>query len=414
MSPPGLKFVRAPPMSFGTTPCQHPRPAQEMHVNIQPISLAALTWAGAAAGTTAQSWRIGTVLAARPLGVNPVGLLILQIGALTVEADVAHAQLPAQFQVRVLSLGAQPQLEVLAHTADPTFQRVLRERLPQQNGYAPLLATLGALAQRPVLRQLPPELRTTLALLEQSLRTPADITRGEGLREAISRSGMFFESKLLSPQGHTLAQAGDDWKGALLRLAGLLDRRAAAPAPPSRSDAEPPLLQRGLQAQARLPLPPLPAEDGAEGVDVLLDRLHGDVKAALARVEVAQLEASASQLSAWIIEIPLQGDGGRDVLQVQLEYLGDAAEGGHGWTLGFALDLPALGPVQGELQLREPRLSVRLWAERADTAQRLERQFTPLRQRLAACGVLLDQLSCQVGLAQSPGRHSAVLLQATA
>ncbi|TPG07409.1 flagellar hook-length control protein FliK [Rhodanobacter glycinis] len=380
-------------------------------MNIQPISLAALTWAGAASGTTAQSWRIGTVLSARPLGVNPLGLLILQIGALTVEADVSNSQLPAQFQVRVLSLGAQPQLEILSHPADPTFQRVLRERLPQQNGYAPLLATLGALAQRPVLRQLPPELRTALALLEQSLRTPAEITRGEGLREAISRSGMFFESKLLSPHGNTPAQAGDDWKGALLRLAGLLDRRAAAPPPPSRSDTEPPLLQRGLQAQPRLPLPPVLAEDGMEP---LLDRLHGDVKAALARVEVAQLEASASQLSAWIIEIPLQGDGGRDVLQVQLEYINDAAEGSHGWTLGFALDLPALGPVQGELQLREPRLSVRLWAERADTAQRLERQFTPLRQRLAACGVLLDQLSCQVGLPHSPGRHSAVLLQATA
>lgn len=380
-------------------------------MNIQPISLAALTWAGAASGTTAQSWRIGTVLSARPLGVNPQGLLILQIGALTVEADVPNAQLPAQFQVRVLTLGAQPQLEVLSHPADPTFQRVLRERLPQQNGYAPLLATLGALAQRPALRQLPPELRTALALLEQSLRTPAEITRGEGLREAISRSGMFFESKLLSLQGSTPALAGDDWKGALLRLAALLDRRSAAPPPPSRSDTEPPLLQRGLQAQPRLPLPTMLAE---EGVDPLLDQLHGDVKAALARVEVAQLDASASQLSAWIIEIPLQGDGGRDVLQVQLEYVNDAAEGGHGWTLGFALDLPALGPVQGELQLREPRLSVRLWAEHADTAQRLERQFIPMRQRLAACGVLLDQLTCQVGLPQAPGRHSAVLLQATA
>ncbi|NMW26100.1 flagellar hook-length control protein FliK, partial [Rhodanobacter denitrificans] len=114
---------------------------------IQPTSLAALTWAGAASGTTAPSWRIGTVLSARPLGVSPQGLLVLQIGALTVEADVPGSQLPAQFQVRVLSLGAQPQLEVLSLPADPTFQRVLRERLPQQNGYAPLLATLGALAQ---------------------------------------------------------------------------------------------------------------------------------------------------------------------------------------------------------------------------------------------------------------------------
>ena len=61
----------------------------------------------------------------------------------------------------------------------------------------------------------------------------------------------------------------------------------------------------------------------------------------------------------------------------------------------------------------EPRLSVRLWAERIETAQKLERQFTPLRQRLAACGVLLDQLSCQVGIPHPPG-SSALLLKATA
>jgi hypothetical protein len=378
---------------------------------IQPTSLAALTWAGAAAGTTAPSWRIGTVLSARPLGVDPQGLLVMQVGATTVQADVPSGQLPPQFQVRVLSLGAQPQLEVLSShpAADPAVQRALRERLPQQNGYAPLLATLGALAQRPVVRQLPPALRTALAMLEQSVRTPADVTRGEGLREAISQSGLFFESRLAQPQGNLPVLTQDDWKGALLRLANLLDQRAAAPPSPNRSDTAPPLLQRGVQAQPRLPLPVLAADND---VDSLINRLHGDVKAALARVEVAQLGATAA--TAWMIEIPLEGKDGRDVLQVQLEFVNDTVEGSAGWTLGFALDLPALGPVQGELQLREPRLSVRLWAEHAETAQKLERQFTPLKQRLAACGVLLDQLSCQVGMPQPPGRHSALLLQATA
>lgn len=381
---------------------------------IQPISQAALTWAGAAAGTTAQSWRIGTVLAARPLGVTPQGMQILQIGALTVETSTTGSQLPAQFQVRVLSLGAQPQLEILTPSADPAVQRMLRERLPQQNGYAPLLATLGALAQRPVMRQLPPDIRTALAMLEESLRTPAEITRGEGLREALSRSGMFFESKLAQVQGHLAALAEGDWKGALLRLASILERRAPAPPPANQGDTPPPLLQRGLQAQGRLPLPVLGTGNEADEVDTLLNRLHGDVRAALARVEVAQLDAGASPLPAWMIEIPLQGKGGHDVLQLQLEFITDPTDGSRSWTLGFALDLPALGPVQGELQLHEPRLSVRLWAERPQTAERLERQFTPLRHRLAACGILLDQLSCQVGLPQPSGRHSAVLLQATA
>jgi len=377
---------------------------------IQPTSLAALTWAGAASGSAAQSWRIGSVLSARPLGVSAQGLQVLQIGALMVEADVAGGQLPAQFQVRVLSLGTQPQLEMLSSQADPILQRALRERLPQQNGYAPLLATLDAVAQRPMLRQLPPDLRAALALLEQALRSPAEITRGEGLRVAIERSGLFLESLLAHPHGNPVLPQ-DDWKGALLRLAVLLDSRAPAPPAQNGEDIAPPLLQRGLQAQPRAPLPPPIIGDD---VAPLLDRLHGDVRAALARIEVAQLESGTGPLPAWMIEIPLQGEDGRDVLQLQLEYVIDASDGGRGWNLGFALDLPALGAVQGELQLREPRLSVRLWAARADTVQRLERQFTALRQRLAACGVLLDQLSCQLGLPQPTGRYSAVLLQATA
>ena len=385
-------------------------PAQEFPLIIQPTSLAALTWAGAAAGTSAQSWRIGTVLSARPLGVNPQGMLVLQIGALTVETAIPGNPLPAQFQVRVLSLGAQPQLEQLTPSpADATFQRALRERLPQQNGYAPLLSTLDSLAQRPMVRQLPPQLRAALAMLENGMSTPVEITQGEGLRMAISRSGLFFESQLAQPQGDLSALVEQDWKGALLRLFGLLEQRPSAASASGRTDTAPPLLQRGLRAQARLPLP-LFAD--SESVTPLLDRLHGDVKAALARVEIVQLEAST--LPAWMIEIPLQGDGGHDVLQLQLEYITDADDGGHGWTLGFALDLPALGPVQGELQLRDLRLSVRLWTEGTSTAQRLERQFTPLRHRLSACGVLLDQLSCQVGLPQPSGRHSALLLQATA
>ena len=55
---------------------------------IQPTSLAALTWLGAASGTTAESWRIGVVMSARPLGVSEQGKMVLQIGGMAVEADM--------------------------------------------------------------------------------------------------------------------------------------------------------------------------------------------------------------------------------------------------------------------------------------------------------------------------------------
>ena len=386
--------------------------AQETRLIIQPTSLAAMTWAGAAAGTTAQSWRIGTVLSARPLGVGNGGLLVLQIGGLTVEAESLGTPLPSQFQVRVLSAGSQPLLEILAGAqADPLVQRAMRERMPQQNGYAPLLATLDALAQRPVLRQLPPELRATLALLDQGVSTPDEVTRGEGLRQAMARSGLFFESQLARPHADPVLLGAQDWKGVLLRLATLLGTQAPARPASGNADTPPPLHQRGLQTQPRAPVP-VGVDGGDPEPDQLIGRLHGDVQAALARIEIAQLDATTAQ--AWMIEIPLRGEHGRDVLQIQLEHNQDAPGGSQEWTLGFAIDLPALGPIQGELQLRDLRLGVRLWAERGSTTQRLERQFGALRQRLAASGLLLDQLSCQTGLPQAGGGQGALLLKATA
>jgi hypothetical protein len=338
-------------------------------------------------------------------------MMVLQVGALTVEMEAPTGQqLPSQFQVRVLTLGAQPLLELISpQTPVPATQVAMRERLPQQNGYAPLLATLDALAQRPALRQLPAYLRPALALLEHGVRTPTEITRGEGLEEAIKRSGLFLESQLAQPNLDMAGLSQEDWKAALLRLASLLDDYLPARRPaPSSSETPPPLQQRGPQAQPRAPLPASLLDDD---VDALLARLHGEVHAALARVEVAQLEATTA--SAWMIEIPLQGEDGRDILQVQMQQHADA-DSGESWTFGFAIDLPALGPISGELQLRGLRLSVRLWAERADTVHRLEQQFGPLRQALSSAGLTLDQLTCQQGLPQSNGPHSSILLRTTA
>jgi hypothetical protein len=387
---------------------------------IQPTSLAALTWAGAAAGSTADSWRIGTVLSARPLGVSPQGMMILQIGAMAVETQSPSTQLPPQFQVRVLSMGAEPLLEVMIPSGPETFvQQAMRERLPQQNGYAPLLATLDTLAQRPQVRQLPSSIRTALALLENAMRTPEEISDGPGLREAVARSGLFLEAQLADPMALGEALGEEDWKGALLRLATALQTagytaKPSTNGPGNAPDTAPPLQHRGLQAQPRAAVPeegdPLLGDD-AQDLRPLLERLNTDVHAALARLEVAQLETAAT--SVWMVEIPVQGKDGRDVVQLQLEQ-GATSSDPSTWTLGFALELPSLGPVQGEVQLRGQRLSVRLWAHMGSTVEKLDRRFDMLRDRLAASGLILDQLSCQHGMPQTGQSRSAVLLKTMA
>jgi hypothetical protein len=385
--------------------------AEERGLIIQPTSVAALTWLGAASGASSEAWRMGSVLSARMLGSTEQGSVVIQIGALTVEADVLGMQLPSQFQVRVLSVGAQPLLELIGPQTSPDngVNQALRERLPQQNGYAPLLATVAALAQWPVLKQLPVDVRTALALLEHSMATPEDVATPEGLRKAIERSGLFLESQLAQSSSDDVDAGQGDWKGALLRLLSVLDGQTT-PSKSSGTEVPPPLQSRGMTPQGRVMLPPelLETRDAAD----LLPRLRTDVQAALARLEVAQLEAK--NLPACMIEIPLHGDDGTDVLQIRLEHHSRDPDREQHWTLGFALDLQTLGPIQGELVLRGLHLSVRLWALHSATVATLEQQFVELRGRLAASGLTLDQLSCQTGLPQSENHRSAVFLEATA
>jgi hypothetical protein len=375
-------------------------------VIIQPTSVAALTWLGAAAGASSEGWRIGNVLSARPLGVNEQGLLVLQIGTVTVETEAPGTKLPPQFQVRVLSVGAQPQLEILSTESHlgGTVHQALRERLPQQNGYAPLLATVGALSQWSIAKQLPPYLRSALALLEHSMSTPRELATPEGLRQAVNRSGLFLEAQLAQAPASDATTAHDDMKGALLRLVTILQGQPTL-GETSDDEVDPPLLYRGVVPQGRLPLP----QELSNTTDAteLLPRLYTDVQASLARLEVAQLQANPNH---WIVEIPVQDTEGADVLQLSLKHEPEAEQN---WTMGFSIDLPSLGPIVGELQLRGLRLSIRLWAQHRETVDRLEEQFADLRQRLDATGLFLDQLSCQFGLPQAGNGMSAVFLKAT-
>jgi len=382
---------------------------------IQPTSLAAQLWAGAAAGTTAaaDSWRVGTLLSARIMGQTDIGKLLLDIGGMTVEADAPGGQLPQQFQVRVLTQGAQPQLEILpGNTDERVAMQGLRERLPLQNGYAPLLGVLAALGRRPVARMLPAPLRAALATLEAAISKPSDVSSPLGMKEAIAKSGAFLEAHLAEPKHET--PAADDFKAALLAL-----RRALADIPTGRpgtqlarpaSDTPPPLVQRALVAQPRAPELSL----GDDDIEAVVGQLRTDTRAALSRVEIAQLE-SHPQAGVWMIEVPLAAGRGYDVLQIRIEEgqpLPGDTEGP--WTVGFAIDPPSLGAVQGEIQLRVPRVSVRLWAQRPETVAHLENAFVVLRRLLEKSGLILDHFSCMHGLPTPSSAYSAVLLEARA
>jgi len=288
----------------------------------------------------------------------------------------------------------------------------LRERLPLQNGYAPLLGVLSALARGPVARALPAPLRAALATLESTINKPSDVSSPLGMKEAIAKSGSFLESHLAQPKQET--PAADDFKAALLALrrtlADLPAIRTGAPLPRPLNDTPPPLAQRTLVAQPRAEEMLITEDD----VETLVSQLRTDTRAALSRVEIAQLE-SQPQSGLWMIEIPLAGVRGYDVLQLRIEEGTPGPGESEGpWTVGFAIDPPSLGAVQGEIQLRASRVSVRLWAQHAETVSRLETEFVSLRRVLEKSGLQLDHFACMHGLPVPAGAYSAVLLEARA
>lgn len=382
-------------------------------MSVPPIQMAAVEWAGAAAGTMASPWHAGAVVFGRVLEQVFGTRLILQIGGLTVEVDPPVPQpLPVRFQARVITAGAKPLLEVLsAAPHDQAPVAAVRARLPKQGGWQPVLSDLQALSRAADSRSLPEPVRIALARLEASIVDRADLLDPGVLRDALKRGGQQLEHALLQYARAGVPQSGAalgyDLKAALQRLAAALQKLPGAPSAGTSSlgapsDPPPPLLELPLAPQPRLPPPAAPSAFDLAGA------MLQHAEAALARIEIMQLEAHPEvSPQAWMVEIPVRDDGGFDVLQLRFEQEGGSADVDQvpRWTLGFILEPPRLGVVQGLIHLRGKRVNVDLWAVRGDAVSALEAQAVVLPQLLSGSGLELGQLRIRQGL---PTRYTGL------
>lgn len=209
---------------------------------VQPIQLAALDWAAAAAGTLAQPWKVGSIVSGRVLEQALNARMVLQINGLTVETEPPSGGLvPRQFQARVVAGGLQPVLELLvpAPVKSQPAVAALRARLPQQGGLQPLLADLQALARTPGARTLPEPVRMALARLEASIADRHDVLDPAVLRDTLKRGGTQLEHTLLqfanAPQRLPATPIDYDLKAALQRLTQALQQLPRTGMPPAAS-----------------------------------------------------------------------------------------------------------------------------------------------------------------------------------
>lgn len=260
------------------------------------------------------------------------------------------------------------------------------EALARQNSLAPLLASLAAIVGKP--GALPePVLRTALQVLGQRVPLPPAGPSGPQLETAIAKSGVYLEAALAKG---TLPPASDLKSGLVALKSALATWLGGNPAPVTPTQQVAPPL-RGMPPRAQpIDLPALPdaSRDAAR-------TLHSQADAALSRVKLMQLaslpDADPARPAGPELRMEVPFLLGQQVVMAQFQISRDGARrkagGKRGWTMRFAMNLPASGEVGAEIGLLGRAVNVALWACDPDISARLEAALPELAPALAALGL---------------------------
>jgi hypothetical protein len=301
------------------------------------------------------------------------------------------------------------------------FANATRSAAARQSGLAPLFAELKTIVAA---RDVPVQVKQVAA---QVLAAPVSLDKASGdiLKQAISRSGLFLETRLAGEGGATPAIAAGDLKAALFSLKqalqGWLDAlppslqaatkaeaalHASLPAPPAvpqqtQTDIKPPPPYRGAPTSGQPPAAIAVAPDAAplDVVRTLLAQTDGAI-ARQVLMQVASLpDATGTPTSHadgadkhWNLEIPFITPQGTAIAHFEIQRDGRKTSPKQmpavAWRVNFSLDFEPMGPIHAQIALTGKRAAVNIWAERNDTAAVLRSGISELSVALQA--VALD------------------------
>lgn len=226
----------------------------------------------------------------------------------------------------------------------------------------------------------PEQIKTLATELLNRLADPQRLTTADGLRQAISQSGLFLEARLARGDSTVLQQ---DFRAGLLRLLGAVQEQMAAPA----------------SAAPRSGAATVPALNPS-----LLLELSQHIEGALARVKVQQLQtlnAQAGPDPAWLLELPLRHGTGQDVMHLRIQREGgnSGGNGAPGWSVRLHFDSAQHGGVDSVVTLLGGKVGVSFWAEQPATAARFQQRLEELRGQLQHAGLAVEHLRSVTGRA---------------
>ncbi len=359
-----------------------------------------------------KSWQVGQVLLAVVVGAAPEGGVQLRVdgraltaqtsltlsAGQTLELEVVRTEAPLLLKLRP----AAPAEDDQARIETQAWRQALPRQIPLTALFAELARFIRALNQPAPASPLPDSGRQLL----ENLPTAQTVSTSQGLKQALTDSGLFLEAKLARPASSaTSAALATDLKGTLLKLFDDLQPPAAGAPAPADSALRPEVgapPARTPSAQLSVPMA-LPEDEAARSGAADLAR---QVDGALARIQVNQLVSLPAENAppVWVFELPVRQGGRTDVFDLRIEQdrTGDREEGRSPWTVVLAFDFEELGPVTARLALSREQVSTTLWAQRPQTVQLFTDHLAELHAGLAAAGVEVGRLSVFAGAPPVP------------
>ncbi|HSJ47354.1 MAG TPA: flagellar hook-length control protein FliK [Gammaproteobacteria bacterium] len=168
------------------------------------------------------AWQVGQILRGTVLSSSPGGQALLQVGTQTLQGQSPIPLTAGQtVSLQVEGLTPLPQLRILPTPGADPVGDAIRTLLPKQGSLAPLLNNLAQLGNvRPTV--LPPLVQELSRSLLRQLPDTRSVSTAPGLRQAVSRSGLFLEARLLTARDSGRVNLNADLKGNLMRLVQLV------------------------------------------------------------------------------------------------------------------------------------------------------------------------------------------------
>lgn len=368
--------------------------------------------------------RVSEAPAAATRGLEPGQVLDVVARASTRDGQVTLQLGNRLLQARTeqpLQAGERLQVQVMRQDSDALTLRVLpnqrasetgdamRALLPRQAPATPLLANLAYANQNPAgVRQLPEPVQQALRNFWQSLPDTPQVSRGEGLRQAIADSGLQLERRLAAVAAGTEPPAvlRGDQKAQLATLINQLFKALDAK-PPAKggTDQLPPPAAQGRAAPATPPPPPqLPSLANPGGMGDALADLMRQADGAMARTQLNQLALLAGDALPFFFELPVRDGRDVDLLQFRMDREnnsdGEAAE--RTWRVMVSFNFETLGPMHAVIHLSADAVATTWWAEHPATVRFLEHHLETLGERLEGLGLRVASLSCAEGRPPTP------------